>query len=86
MVEMLNDLGCLVGRCKISKCETPEDSSIEVIVECIWQWQLQMGHKVDELLLLDSEGDVLDDYCCGYKLLFRICRILFRAKIGHPQR
>jgi len=61
MVHRLDDYRSLFGRSEVCKCQPPENSAIEVVVEGVGKREVHLCHELHELLLLDSKGDVLDD-------------------------
>ena len=61
VIKMLNHHGGLLGCGEVGKRQASEDTMIKVIVEGVGQRQTEVGHELHQLLLLDREGDVLDD-------------------------
>ena len=74
VVEGLDDLCRLLRRREVGECQTPENAIIEVVVEGVWKWEVQVIHHIHQLLLLDCERDVLDYDRRGNKLVLRVWR------------
>jgi hypothetical protein len=61
MVHRLDDYRSLFGGSEVCKCQSPENSAVEVVVEGVGKGEVHLCHELHELLLLDGKGDVLDD-------------------------
>lgn len=83
VVHGLDDGGRLLGGGEVGKGQAPEDAVVEVVVEGIGQGQAEVGHELDQLLLLDGEGDVLDDDGGGDQLLVDVVGV---AGVEHGAR
>ena len=69
VVHRVDDGGRLLGGGEVGKGQASEDAVVKVVVEGIGQRQAQVSHELHQLLLLDGEGDVLDDDGGGDELL-----------------
>ena len=76
MVQRLDNLFRLLGRGKIRKGQSSEHTIVKVVVERIRQRQVHVNHKLNELLLLDSKGNVFDYYGCRNQFVVVIVRII----------
>ncbi len=61
VIHSSNNMSRLLGVREVGKSKTSEDALVEVVIESVRKWELHLSHESDELLFLDSEGDVLDD-------------------------
>lgn len=73
MVHDIDDLLGLLGGGEVGKGQAPEDTVVEVVIERVGKGEVHVGHDLDELLLLDGEGNVLDDDG-GWDKLIRVHR------------
>lgn len=69
VVQSLDDLLSLIGTREVGEGQSAEDTIIEVVIESIWQRQVHVDHQFNKLLLLDSEGNVLDHDGCRNKFI-----------------
>lgn len=83
VVHGVNDLGSFIGSGKVCKCESTEDTIVEMVVESVWQRQVHIGHDLHELFFLNRKGDVLDDDCSRDQVLVTVLVVVITAHRGH---
>jgi hypothetical protein len=74
MVHCFDDHLSLLWSCEVCKSQTPKNTTVEVIVECVGKWKTHVGHNLRKLLLLDCEWDILDNNSSGDKFFAIIVR------------
>jgi hypothetical protein len=76
VIHSLDDLSRLLCGGEVCKCKPSEDTIVEVVVECVRERQSEVGHELNQLLLFDRKGYVLDDDSRGDELLINVVRVL----------
>lgn len=61
VVQNLDHRRCFLRGCEVRECQSPKHAVVKMVVERIRQRQIQLGHQLYELLLFNSEGNVLDN-------------------------
>lgn len=69
VVQNLDHGGRLLGRGEVGESQAPKYAVVKVVVERVGQRQVQLGHQLHQLFLLDSERDVLNDDGGGDQLI-----------------
>jgi len=69
VVHLQDNSRCLLGGRKICKRQASENAVVEMVIERIREGESHFCHYRNELLFLDSEGDVLDDDGSGDELV-----------------
>lgn len=68
-IQSLNDLCCFPVVMEVCKSKTSKEALlVEMIIESVWGWQLQIFHEYLQLFLSDIERNVLDDNGVGNML------------------
>jgi hypothetical protein len=80
-IQNLYHLCCFPVVMEVCKSKTSKEVLlVEVIIESVWGWQLQIFHESFQLLDFDTEGNVLDDNGVGDMLRRLTCFGLSKAK------
>lgn len=69
MIECVDNGLRLLRRCEVGERQATEHTVVEVVVERIWKWQIHVDHKLNKLLFLHGEWDILDNNSGRYQFV-----------------